>query len=193
MRKTLSLFVLAAAVLASSPTGAQNLYKPGGWSSLASDLKATKVGDSLTVLVIENSTGTNSTQKGSRKGASVGGQLAYGDSYSEQARLALDGGTEGVGQTGRSGRMVAQITLTVDEVLPSGDLKVSGAHSLKINGETTLIRIRGRVRRVDIGADNTVVSSRLADAVIDYDGSGFISQTAKPGVLLQVFNWLGLM
>lgn len=193
MTRLLGLASLLAACLVAGPVLAQDLYKPGAWSSLASDLKATAVGDTLTVLVIENSTGANTTQKGSRKGSSVGGQLAYGDSYSEQARLALDGTTEGVGQTGRSGRMVAQISVSVDEVLPNGDLRVSGEHSLKINGETTKIRIKGRVRRVDIGPDNTVTSSRLADAAIDYDGSGFITRSAKPGVISQVFNWLGLM
>lgn len=193
MTRALWCAILLPACLAASPVPAQDLYRPGAWSSLATDLKATTVGDSLTVLVVENSTGVNTTQKGSRKGSSVGGQLAYGDSYSEQARLALDGSTEGTGQTGRSGRMVAQISVTVDEVMPNGDLRVSGEHSLKINGETTRIRIRGRVRRVDIGPDNTVASSRLADAAIDYDGMGFISRTTKPGIVSQLFSWLGLM
>ncbi|MEO7680134.1 MAG: flagellar basal body L-ring protein FlgH, partial [Sphingomonas sp.] len=52
--------------------------------------------------------------------------------------------------------------------------------------------VRGRVRAADIGADNRVLSSRIADAQIDYDGKGFVSRSAKPGILNRVFRFLGL-
>ena len=89
--------------------------------------------------------------------------------------------------------MVAQIGVVVDAVLPNGDLRVSGEQVLKINGETTRIKLRGRVRPGDIGRDNAVVSNRLADVTIDYDGSGFLARSARPGILGQIFSMLGLM
>jgi len=79
----------------------------------------------------------------------------------------------------------------VDGILPNGDLHVSGAQELNINGDKTNIRIKGRVRLADI-ANNAVLSNRLADATIDYDGSGFVSSSARPGLLTRIINWLGL-
>ena len=183
--------VVAALALAGSAAAA-DLFKPGAGPSLASDPKAAAVGDSLTVLVIENASASNATQNGASKGTRFSGQVAYGRE-SEAASLAIDGKSEGSGQTGRSGRMVAQIGVTVDEVLPNGDLRVSGEHTLKINGEVTTIKLHGRVRRIDIGGDNTVVSGRLADASIEYDGQGFLARSAKPGVVTQILSLLGLL
>ena len=87
--------------------------------------------------------------------------------------------------------MVAQISVTIVRVLPNGDFQVSGEQQLNINGDKTNIRIKGRVRQADI-SNNAVLSTRLADAVIDYDGTGFVSRSAKAGFLTRVFNWLGL-
>jgi len=88
--------------------------------------------------------------------------------------------------------MVAQISAVVDEVLPNGDLRVSGAQELNINRERTFIRVKGRIRAVDVTASNIVLSNRLADATIDYDGSGFLSKSAAPGLVARIFSWLGI-
>jgi flagellar L-ring protein precursor FlgH len=89
--------------------------------------------------------------------------------------------------------MVAQISAAVEEVLANGDLRVVGSQVLNLSGEKTVIRVRGRVRAADVSATNAVLSNRLADAEIDYDGKGYVSRSGKPGVLTRVFNWLGLM
>jgi flagellar L-ring protein precursor FlgH len=180
------------AATASSGAEAADLFKQGSWSALAADPKAAAVGDSLTVVVVESASASNSTLNDSKKGTRLSGELAYG-SNAEAAALALSGASEGGGQTGRSGRMVAQLGVVVDEVLPNGDLRVSGQHVLKINGEETHIRLRGRVRRMDIASDNSIISSRLADVEIEYDGSGFLSRNARPGIVSQIFSMLGLM
>jgi hypothetical protein len=70
------------------------------------------------------------------------------------------------------------VTTLVDQVFPNGDLHVSGTQTLNLNGEKTDIRIQGRVRVADISADNSVLSSRLAEAKIDYTGSGFVTRSA---------------
>jgi len=69
---------------------------------------------------------------------------------------------------------------------------VSGAQSLKINGEQQLITLSGVVRTRDIAADNTVLSSRIAEARIRFDGRGFVSDQSKPGWLARFFAFLGL-
>ena len=78
-------------------------------------------------------------------------------------------------------------------VLPNGDLEIAGAQRLNINRERTVIRVRGRVRPTDISADNMVLSSRIADASIDYDGAGFVTRSGRPGLVTRIFNFLGLM
>jgi flagellar L-ring protein FlgH len=81
----------------------------------------------------------------------------------------------------------------VTQVEPNGDLRVSGWQRLNINGESTNIKVSGRIRRDDVSSENTVLSSRLADAMIDYNGRGFASRSAKPGVVTRIFNWLGIL
>ena len=104
----------------------------------------------------------------------------------------MGSGFDGSGQTQRGHKMLAQISVVVDAVLPNGDLHVTGAQALKINGERTNIRLKGRIRPADIDSENAVQSTRLADAVIDYDGTGFIDGNVRPGLLTRAFSSLGL-
>jgi flagellar L-ring protein precursor FlgH len=175
-----------------APAGATDLYKSGNWSSLASDRRAQALGDTLTVVIYETSSAVNSAQTGSSKKHRLSGQADAGGS-TNSGNLRLDGAFDGSGQTGRSGKLLAQISVTVDGVLPNGDLHVSGEQTLNISGERTFIRLQGRVRAADISSANAVASTRLADVMIDYDGSGYVSRSGKPGPATRVFNWLGLM
>jgi flagellar L-ring protein precursor FlgH len=168
---------------------AEDLYKGGGWPSLASDRQARQVGDSLTVLIYETSTATNSTQSGSKKSGRLTGQWSV-DGRGDGGDLALGGETAGSGQTGRSGRIVGQISVVVDAVLPNGDLHVAGQQLLKVNGQISTIRLSGRVRPADISSDNVVVSNRLAEASIEYGGAGF-KRPSTPGVVKRLLSRFG--
>lgn len=171
---------------------AADLVAGRNWPSLAGDRNANRVGDSLTVQIYESATATNSTQNSTKKGGSFGGQISAGTRFNESGQLSTTGSLQSTGQTGRAGTMVAQISVVVDGIMPNGDLHVAGEQTLNINGERTHIRLKGRVRPSDISTGNTVLSTRLADAAIDYDGSGFVTQD-KPGVVGRVFRWLGLI
>jgi len=175
-----------------SAVDAADLYRSDGWPALASDRVAHRVGDSLTVVVYENASAVNSASNGSQRQTDIGGQVTAGRSFNEPASLSLSGDSDNNATTGRSGGMVAQLSVVVDSVLPNGDLHVSGSQTLNINGERTQIKVVGRVRQADISGANAVLSSRLADAQIDYDGSGFVSRSAAPGIVTRIFNWLGL-
>jgi flagellar L-ring protein precursor FlgH len=181
------------ALSAASPAAAEDLYRNNSWAGLAGDRSASDVGDILTVLILERSGGANTVETGSERDLRLNGTIGVGDSFSESAGFDVKGGARGRGRTEREGRMAAQISVTVDEVLPNGDLAISGAHTLRINGERTNIRLRGRVRRADISSDNVIVSARIADAVIEYHGSGYVSRSGKPGIVQKIFNFLGLM
>lgn len=186
------LLGFGVAALASGAPAA-SLYAPGAWSSLATDQRASQLGDVLTILIYQDASATNSADSGTRKSRELSGRAQADGVGSQGAGLALGSSFGGSGRTARSGRMVAQITTTVDNVLPNGDLHVAGVQQLNINGEKTRIAVRGRVRRADIIDGNAVLSTRLADAEIDYDGSGFVSRNARPGLFTRLFDWLGLL
>lgn len=186
-------FALAAALAAlTMPAGASDLFVAGNWPSLAADRRATQQGDILTIVVYENASASNVANSRSKKSTKLDGRISAGSSFNEGAGLSLGSGSDNEGATGRSGRMVAQISAVVENVLPNGDLQIAGSQLLNINGERTVIRVKGRVRAADISASNAVLSSRLADATIDYDGSGFVSRSARPGIVSRIFSWLGL-
>jgi flagellar L-ring protein precursor FlgH len=175
---------------------AADLSAAKDWSSLASDRIARSVGDSLTVVIDENSAGSGTAENSADKNTTLQGQISAGNSFlpslNEGASLGVGHTADNTGTTTRSGSMVAEISAIVDSVLPNGDLHISGQQILNINGEKTTIRVQGRVRLADISASNAILSSNLADATIDYDGQGFVSQSSQPGLLTRALNWIGL-
>lgn len=185
---------LAAAlvVLALSGGTAAAQSFPGGLTGLTADRSARSVGDSLTVVILESSSAATTAQSGSRRDTRLAGTASAG-SRSESGGVSLQGTYDGRGQNARSGRLIGQIGVTVSEILPNGDLRISGAQTVNVDGERTAIRLTARVRAADIGGDNTVVSSRLADARIDYEGDGSLARSGRPGVLNRILSWLGLV
>ncbi len=186
--KTRHVVGLLAVVVVSLATtaGATDLYTQSNWSSLASDRAAEKVGDSLTVLIQEASQASDTTQKAAKGSAGLAGQGQLGVNGGN-GQLNLSGNYAISGQNGRSGQMYAQISVVVDEVLPNGDLHVSGDQLININGKKTQIHLTGRVRRADISRSNSVLSSSLADAEIVYGRPGLNNR--KPGLAGRVSSW----
>jgi flagellar L-ring protein FlgH len=191
--KTIAGAVLLIAL--ATPAQADDLYRGSSWASMSGDRKASQPGDVLTVVIFQAAEATNSAQNSSRKKTDVGGSLGTtigSGSINETASLEFGGGYTGRGEVRRSERLVTQISLTVREVLPNGDLIVEGEQWMRINGETSRIGVQGRVRPADINADNAVLSTRIADARISYDGRGFVTRSAKPGIINKIFSFLGL-
>jgi flagellar L-ring protein precursor FlgH len=186
----LGCFVLCAQAHSADVSTASN------WSSLASDRVARNVGDVLTVVVYENSTATDSAESTVAKSSSFQGAITAGNpntpGVSEAASLGLGHSSDNAGTTTRTGTMVGQISVTVDALLPNGDIHISGAQVININGERTRIAVKGRVRLADVSASNVIISTSLADATIDYDGAGLVSESSKAGILTRALNWLGI-
>jgi flagellar L-ring protein precursor FlgH len=191
--KLIGATVLLAALAA--PAQSEDLYRGSSWASMSGDRKASEPGDVLTVIIFQAAEATNSAQNSSRKKTDVGGKFGTtigSGSIDESASLEFGGGYTGRGEVRRSERLVTQISLTVREVLPNGDLIVQGEQWMRINGETSRIGVQGRVRPADINGNNAVLSTRIADARISYDGRGFVTRSAKPGIINRIFSFLGL-
>ena len=174
------------------PAHAENLFVPDGWPALASDRSARQVGDAITVVIYEQSSAANAAQTGSRKDNALRGGIS-GGSLNETGNISFGGNYSGRAETSRSGRMIAQISVVVEDILANGDFVIGGLQQLYINGELTDISVRGQVRTADLTSDNRVLSSRIANAQINYRGEGFVSRGAKPGLITRIFSFLGLV
>ena len=84
------------------------------------------------------------------------------------------------------------MTAKIVSVLPGGNYLVEGTRYVEVNDEKQTIEVTGEIRPDDISSDNTVLSSRVANARIKFTGTGPASETAKPGLLTRVLSWLGL-
>lgn len=97
---------------------------------------------------------------------------------------------DGEGETSRKASLSGRITVTVTAVEPNGNLHVEGQKVVTLNNEEEYIVLRGVVRPEDIDRDNEVPSWRLADARVDFYGSGVISNQQRPGFLYTLLDWV---
>jgi flagellar L-ring protein precursor FlgH len=174
-----------------STSQAADLYSPEHYRALASDVKAYQVGDALTVQVTENASAVTSADTNTARDTSGSASLLFrGRTHEATGNISHD--FDGNAKTQRAGKLAAQLTVSVVAVLPNGDLQVAGQQVLTINDEKQMIRLEGRVRKQDIGDNNTVLSNRIADAVINYAGDGVLTDGQRVGLITRVLTWLGL-
>ena len=169
-----------------------SMFDEPTYRSLVAESKALRLGDILTVIVQESASATSTANLRAKRDFTVSAQLTTPNVAPRSASAGTNSQSDGTGGTERSGRLLAQLSVRVVEVSPNGDLKVSGQQNLRINGEKQLITLSGVVRMRDIGEDNTVLSSRIADARIQFDGEGFVTDQSKPGWLARLFDFLGI-
>lgn len=186
-----SMMSAVLALCAVWPAHADDLFVAGMTKSLSSDRKASLAGDLITIVVVQAAESSTSTQHGSQKSTTLDGHLGVG-SIDENAGLALRSNFNGRGEMRRSERFVTQLTASVTGVLANGDMVIAGAQKVNIDGEATLVEVRGRIRPADIDAENRVFSNRIANAEINYNGKGFASRSARPGLIQRLFGLLGL-
>ena len=170
---------------------ADDLFKSGLTQSLASDRRATIVGDMLTVVIVQSAESSTTMQNGSRKSSKLGGSFSAG-SIDESADISFGGSYDGRGAVTRSERFVTQMTAMVTGVQPNGDLVIAGRQRLNINSEMTTVEVRGQIRPSDIDGENRIASNRIGNAEINYNGKGFVTRSAKPGLIQKIFSFLGL-
>ena len=176
-----------------------------GRAYLYEDMRAMRVGDILTVKIVENHKGSKSADTSAERDSTIqnslaGSAIGYigipGIRLGGEARrgLGIDGSSSskfgGKGSTNREGTLTGTISCIVTEVLPNGDLRIEGRREVTVNSEKQLMTIAGIVRRVDVNTKNTVFSSAIADAKIEYSGLGVLGDVQRPGWLVRVLDWV---
>ena len=186
------LAVASHAVAGEADGQRESLIDPGRYRALAADHRAYRVGDIVTIQVLE------ATRAKSQAATEAGSELDLGVGFSSpstsyDASLGLNGGNASGAQTTRVGELRTQVSAQVIAIEPNGNLRIEGEQSLIVNGERQKIRITGMVRPEDISAANTVWSNRIANADLELLGVGVVSESQRQSVLYRVFKWLRLM
>ena len=161
--------------------------------SLFSDVKAFKIGDAVTILIVEDTQADNSaTTQDSRESSLSGGVNAGTGSSSFQGNAGINTGNsfKGSGQTSRSERIRSKLSARVDSVDQNGNLKITGKRTTKVNGETQTIVIQGFVRPVDILSNNSVYSYSILDLNLSIEGDGSVSNIQEPGLITKFLRML---
>jgi flagellar L-ring protein precursor FlgH len=184
--------IAGAAVLLAFAAQAQSLFREETFRGLTADNRAYRPGDVLTVQVFENSSATSSAETGTRRSNHLQTELAHGSNKAAQASLAVAGDFDGGGRTQRASRLLTTVTVTVQEVLPQGQLRIAGTQSVTVNEEAQRVTLEGIVRPVDISDGNVVQSTRIAQARITYVGEGDLSDRNRRAWWRRLLDALGL-
>jgi flagellar L-ring protein FlgH len=174
------------------PAAAQSLYQPGQFQSLVSDRRAYKPGDVLTVQVFENSSAQSTADTTTKKSGDLNLALKT-PAINKAAGAQLSDDFTGTGRTQRTGKLLAQFTVVVQDVDGNGLLLVKGQQLIDVNDEKQEIKLEGKVRPIDIAENNTIQSTRIADARISYMGDGVLGEKQRPGILTRILSWLGIL
>ena len=107
---------------------------------------------------------------------------------STDATFSGSRGFNGGGTTDQANSLSGEVSVTVAAVYPNGTMLVQGQKRVTLNRGDEFIRIRGLVRTADIGIDNRVLSTRVADAQISYTGKGDLARSSRQGWLSRFFS-----
>jgi len=194
-RLTKNLFLTGLLVLVCLGTAPAQQFNQT--PSLFTDMKAGRVGDILTVLIIEKTSASNvtstETTKDSKFNLDAGpgfGAFPFGEIPTFGADGASQNASSNEGKTSRTGSITSQMAVKVIGVQPNGDLVIEGTRVLGINNDKEMLVLNGIVRPQDISPQNTVYSYQIADAQITYRGKGIAANGGKPGWIMRFLNWI---
>lgn len=174
------------------PTG--SLYQDQAASSLYTDLRAHKVGDIITVLLMEST----SAKKSANNQISKSSDLAVSPVYGGGKNVTIKGNpldlnyadsmsTQRAADADQSNSLAGSISANVMQVLSNGNLVIRGEKWISINNGDEFVRITGIIRAEDISPDNSIESPRVANARIQYSGTGTFADSQQAGWLSRFF------
>jgi flagellar L-ring protein precursor FlgH len=163
------------------------------------DPRATNSGDIVTVkIAIKDKASLDVASNRSRDARNgLSGQVDYNINVPGFPRkgdastgLSTSGSTstEGKGVTTRSETIELLVAAVVTEVLPNGNLVITGSQEVRVNFEVRVLQVAGIIRPRDVSTDNTIAYDKIAEARISYGGRGRITEVQQPGFLQQIFD-----
>jgi flagellar L-ring protein FlgH len=193
-----SLALLCLGLAATARAGSLWPSNGAGANSMYADRKAAAAGDILTIIVAESAVSQNSQSKKSERDSSLDdaltrflytGLAAHGGelpSTSAAGKSSYSGG----GAISNSQSLTARTAVLVTDVLPNGNLVIEGARIVTFSGETQYVVLHGLVRPDDIARDNTLLSSNIADARVEFFSEGSLTDAQKRGWFAKLYEKL---
>jgi flagellar L-ring protein FlgH len=170
---------------------ADSLWRDGPRGVLFTDVRATRLGDLVTVIVAESSSSNRTAETNLKKESFNKFNLAnlFGSTPSK-GQFDFTGNNEqkANGNITRQDGVTAQIPARVVKVLENGLLVLEGRRAIVVNDETQTLAFSGVVRPEDIGPDNVVQSTQIADAEVTVLGKGVLAEKQRPGILQRLFD-----
>lgn len=182
--------------------GAAPASRGSTWSDASADLftspRAKQVGDIVTVNIQIDDKAEFENASDRERNSRIGLGFDYGLSFKGfSGDGAADGGltsgssSNGRGSIDRSEKLRLQIAAIVTEVLPNGNVVISGSQEVRVNYEMRILNIAGIVRPRDISPRNTISYDKIAEARVSYGGQGRITDVQQPGYGQQILDAVG--
>ncbi|WP_273703655.1 flagellar basal body L-ring protein FlgH [Candidatus Accumulibacter vicinus] len=177
--------------LAASLAATGSIYQAGTSRTLFEDRRARYVGDTITVTITENTSAATKSNSSLSKTGSISASSGPNVNLPGKSLIELKGSSSntaaGKGEAAANNVFTGTITVTVIEVLANGNLLVSGEKQVAIGHGQEYIRLSGIINPYFVNAANTIASSQIADARIEYKESGGISEAQVMGWLARFF------
>ncbi|MFC3909479.1 flagellar basal body L-ring protein FlgH [Legionella dresdenensis] len=186
------ILLLVCGFLVIQQSWSVSLFNEAVYRPLIADRRASMPGDLLTVIVMETSNAQTSADLASNKQIETALEAGYNkDQY--KVNFGLEGSGRAGAKTGRNGKIKASLTVRIKDLLPNGNYLIEGRQTIQINGEQQTILLAGIVRGEDITPQNTVLSTRIADASITYAGDGSVSDAQRRNYVYKLLSFMGLV
>ena len=184
-----------AAEPAPKPTNG-SIYSAGREVALFENPIAHHVGDIVTIVLNEQTAAQKSSSTNTNKATTIAlpGMTLLGKALTLHGvpilsnNIADTSKFAGEGDSAQSNSLQGYITVTVQKVLPNGNLYVKGEKWIGINQGSEYVRVTGVIRPIDLSAENSIPSSQVANAKIAYGGKGALADANAQGWLSRFFN-----
>ena len=162
------------------------------YAPFTSGSRATAVGDILTIVLVERTQAEKSATGATDRSGNIGLTLPTTGALAlfPPSASSMGGASSfnGKGATTQSNALQGEISVAIVAVYPNGTMLIRGQKTLRLNRGDEFISISGLVRAADIRYNNSVLSSRVADAKISYTGKGDLARASRPGWLQRFFS-----
>lgn len=174
------------------PPPANGAIYQGSFAPLTSGVRASQPGDVLTIVLAERTSASKSNSQTTGRNGAIGlapptsGPLSFFSP--SDINMSGDQSFKGKGEAAQSNLLSGEISVTVSRVFPNGTMLVQGEKLLELSRGDERVRLSGIVRVADIGPDNRILSTRVADARIAYIGKGEVARASRQGWLQRFFS-----
>jgi flagellar L-ring protein FlgH len=191
-KKKQEVFLPSAMTASISERTQGAIFSTSAYVPLTSGARASQVGDLLTIVLVERTSASKSNSASTDRSGGFGltppqtGPLSL--FKSSDVNASGNQSFKGKGETAQSNTLTGEVSVTVAAIYPNGTMLVRGEKKLTLNRGDEFIQLSGLVRAVDIGADNRIESTRVANAHIYFTGKGDVARASRQGWLQSLFS-----